>query len=111
MMMDKFLNYNDGNICFYDAETYEWRELNFVEIEEGVFTCVKSSNLKLNSKYTQYILPGFIDAHCHLLENPYPCDMSEEGRSLSSIALNNALTASANGITSLKDMGAMSIGY
>ena len=104
-MTNKFFNCDSGNICFYDAELREWRELDYIEIEDGIFKRIKSSDLNLNSKHNQYILPGFIDAHCHLLENPYPCDMDGEGRSLASIALNNALVASKNGITSLKDMG------
>lgn len=104
-MLGETFNCNKENICFYDAELCEWRELNFIEIEDGIFKCIKSSDLKVKKKYIRYILPGFIDAHCHLLENPYPCNMNGEGRSLSSIALNNALVASKSGITSLKDMG------
>lgn len=105
MMKDNVFNFSSEHICFYDAELCKWKELEYIEIEKGIFKQIKFSDLKMNIKYTRYILPGFIDAHCHLLENPYPCDTNDKGRSLCSIALNNALAASKNGITSLKDLG------
>lgn len=104
-MTHKFFCCDKSNICFYDAELSEWRKLDYIEVEDGVFKCIKSSDLNLKCKYNKYILPGFVDAHCHLLENPYPCDVGGKGRSLASIALNNALVASKSGITALKDMG------
>ncbi len=96
---------NFPDTCFYDAELHKWQELDSFEIEEGIFKNIKYSEIKSGKKYIQYIIPGFIDAHCHLLENPFPHDISGNGRSLPSIALNNALTASRKGITALKDMG------
>lgn len=103
MNYENFLAEHD-NIACYDAEHRKWYRINSFEIRQGQFSKMELSDASIDN-ISCYILPGFIDAHCHLLENPYPCDLSTNSQSLPSVALNNALTASRNGVTTLKDMG------
>lgn len=104
-MSNKIFELFDGDVLCYNPETCTWTDLSYGCIEQGVFSKLETKNASIVSNNVKYIIPGFIDAHCHLLENPYPIGYSEEGRSLSSIALNNALVAAQAGVTSLKDMG------
>lgn len=96
---------NEVAVC-YDPELREWRQLISGNIKDGILSDLSFGKgiLSINKK-KKYIIPGFIDAHCHLLENPYPYSSLDEERSLPSIALMNALVAAQKGITSLKDMG------
>mgnify|MGYP002512077885 CR=1 FL=1 len=92
------------NIGYYNAESRKWYRINSFFIQNGHFMNVEMTEVTTNT-FDCYVLPGFIDAHCHLLENPYPRNPTEERKSSSNIALNNALVAMRGGITTLKDMG------
>lgn len=104
-MSESTLDFSHDKIVCYDPEKRTWRKLVSGHVEAGKFVGLTfSEDVNLTST-EKYIIPGFIDAHCHLLENPYSCSLREDDRTLPSIALNNALVAARGGITSLKDMG------
>lgn len=104
-MGKQLFDFNTEMIACYDPEKRVWKRLTNGYVDGGKFTNMSFEGNMSSNLYKKYIIPGFIDAHCHLLENPYPCDQREEGRTLPSIALNNALVAARSGITALKDMG------
>ena len=104
-MSEKLFDIEKHNIFCYDPELRTWKQLLQGHDENGKFAGMKYIQTNNKELHGKFILPGFIDAHCHLLENPYPNDSNAEGRSIPSIALYNALIAAQSGITSLKDMG------
>lgn len=100
-----------NNVCYYDAEEKSWFKILNLEVEDGVFKDVEAIACDPSvEEFSKYIIPGFIDAHCHLLENPYGIK-GEKNVELSyfcaspNIALHNLLTACQSGITSIKDLG------
>lgn len=99
--MSNKITYKWEDTCFYDAISAKWFQLDCLEISGGLITNINFTECVVGKMYSRYILPGFIDAHCHILENPNDNSID----SLASIAFENALTASRGGITALKDMG------
>jgi imidazolonepropionase-like amidohydrolase/GNAT superfamily N-acetyltransferase len=97
--------------CFYDVITDTWYHIKDIAISGEVFSCVESeAHIYDTENFDIYILPGFIDAHCHILENPYepgsqPLIHNENYCTLLHRAGKNAATAVISGVTSLKDMG------
>ena len=88
-----------GILGFYDAASNNWYRIDNIDIKDGKFTdinCIKSEPDQLSS----FALPGFVDAHCHILENPY-----DDSGNLVNIAYINTLIAANHGITSVKDVG------
>lgn len=94
-------SYEWEDTCFYDAINAKWFQLNCLEISDELITNISFTECVEGKKYSRFILPGLIDAHCHILEDPGEILLD----SLSSIAFENALTAGRSGITTLKDMG------
>ena len=94
-------------IGYFDVINQNWYKLDSLSIENGLFTTVESSPIdEKDLKY--YILPGFIDAHVHLLENPYEDNSIVKTPNFSSIAYINAVVAINHGITSVRDLGGYS---
>lgn len=96
--------------CYYDVHKNEWYHINKLTIDNGVFMEVESGKSTYSSDYNTYILPGFIDAHCHITETPYCIEYSEEiynanYEELTERATMNLLCAQQAGITSVKDLG------
>lgn len=97
--------------AFYDAETSKWQEIIDLEVDNGKFINVKCSEIDVFSNdISRFILPGFIDAHVHLLEDPYTIEQSDLIYSrtfdeLWEIAKKNMKDALKGGVTSLKDLG------
>jgi len=100
------------NIGFYNALTSSWEKLVKLEInDDGIITDVKS--IKSDNDdicFDVFIIPGFIDAHCHLLETPYYPEPNEDIEHISEEdlmkrAICNINVARNNGITTLKDLG------
>lgn len=99
--MSKKTTYKWKDTCFYDAINAKWFQLDCLEISDGMISNISFTECVAGKKYSRFILPGLIDAHCHILEDPSENSLD----SLSSVAFENALTASRSGITALKDMG------
>lgn len=102
--MSEKATYKWEDTCFYDAIKANWFHLDSLEISDGMIANINFTECVADKKYSRFILPGFIDAHCHILENP----TEDSSASLSAIAFQNALTACKSGITALKDMGGFS---
>lgn len=95
---------------FYAVEEEKWKELLSFEIHNGIFSAVESRDIVDFTKVEEYILPGFIDAHIHILEDPYKTVSCEDipnetfdvlwKRAIKN--LNDALTV---GVTTVKDLG------
>lgn len=104
--------YNGKSIGFYDAESKGWRPLSKLIISNGCFQIVEYGNpIHENILFDYYILPGFIDAHCHMFEDPYKPDTvcsnidKQDDSELFLIASKNTQIACEAGITSIKDLG------
>jgi imidazolonepropionase-like amidohydrolase/RimJ/RimL family protein N-acetyltransferase len=103
------------NACYYDPAGMSWYKIYNIQISDGVITSLSSQKIE-NSKptgFTYFLIPGFIDAHCHLLENPYYAnDLTFDPpvctQDLLSCARRNLVDAIRCGITTLKDMGGRS---
>ena len=100
------------NLCvYYDAEFRKWYELVHMDIENGYFSRIESYAVDIASKpFSKYILPGFIDAHVHLLEDPYSIEHSDliyhkSFENLWLCAKKNMQDALKGGVTSVKDLG------
>lgn len=104
-MSKSTLDFSHDMIVCYDPEKKIWRNVVSGHVEAGKFVGLTFSEDVDLTSIEKYIIPGFIDAHCHLLEYPYDCSLRKEDRLLPNIALNNALEAARGGVTSLKDMG------
>ena len=94
---EKFQKY--GKVGLYDAENRSWFRIDSLDINNDRFDRLICSQVTPEN-IDVFLLPGFVDAHCHILENPY-----DEHRDLVSIAYINTLVAANHGITSVKDMG------
>lgn len=95
---------------FYDVEEQKWKELLSMNIHNGIFHSLESRNINDFTDVGEYILPGFIDAHVHILEDPYQvvsCDdiQRETFHTLWYRAFNNLNEALSVGVTSIKDLG------
>lgn len=97
--------------AFYDATTSKWYELLEFKVNNGRFsTLVYSENSFSISDISKFVIPGFIDAHVHLLEDPYTVEGSDSiyhqpFDKLWMRAERNMRDALKGGITSLKDLG------
>ncbi|GHS97382.1 hypothetical protein FACS1894139_04030 [Planctomycetales bacterium] len=100
-----------GNIGVFEPNDSSWHKLLRMTVSEnGVFAEVDTSKSMDVTTFERYLLPGFIDAHCHLLETPYYSESSSEISSVHSEdlmkrALQNTLCARNSGITALRDLG------
>lgn len=104
--------YKEKSVGVYDAETGGWKHVVETIIDKGIWKNVVFDETDYGSVFDVYILPGFIDAHCHIFENPLRPDNynidKEELLNLSEmfqVASKNVLTACEAGITSVKDLG------
>ena len=103
---------NDKRVGLYDPETRRWLPVLDIKIANGCFQSVfYDQSDYYDSYFDYYILPGFVDAHCHMFENPFSvetCPFEAEEIDYSGIlqiASKNVHTACKAGITSIKDLG------
>ena len=95
---------------YYDIETAKWKEILSVEIRNGIFSNIKSKDINDFEEVEEYILPGFIDAHIHILEDPYQITSSKDTLKetfelLWERAVINLNEALDSGVTTVKDLG------
>ncbi|GHU42232.1 amidohydrolase [Spirochaetia bacterium] len=95
----------------YDAQLNKWLSVKSITITDGKFEHINSEECSSDiDDFDTYLIPGFIDAHCHLLESSLESEYSEQINtvdleSLVSRAKQNCIIAYKSGITSLKDLG------
>lgn len=98
----------------YSAEENKWRILKSFSVKDGCFAEVRYEDF--NSEFisaeedANYILPGLIDAHTHLLEDPYAHETQQEylgvpRNVLAGRVKRNFADALSVGVTSLRDLG------
>ena len=111
-MEQKVLISSFKSACFYDALTNTWNRLKSMSISGDVFFCVDYEECTPDpDEFEVFILPGFIDAHCHIQENPYTVSDCKENtgnecyETLLHNAQKNVITAAHGGVTTLKDLG------
>lgn len=109
--MDFLEYYKDKKVGVYDAKTNRWHAVSRMTIANGCFQDVVFNEDTHSQVFDLYVLPGFIDAHCHILENPICpdiCRIANDESNISNllkVASQNILTAMEAGITSIKDLG------
>lgn len=102
---------NSGLACYYDPWKRNWQKINEIVLDQQYFKKIDSEPCLDTNDMRYFLLPGFIDAHCHLLMNPVmDSDFSSylekpDESELLFQARNNALTAIKRGITSIRDLG------
>ena len=101
-----------GSVGIFDPATFSWKKIHKLTISDnGTFDMVIGIECTcIDSAFDFYLLPGFLDAHCHLLETPYYSELSSEIWNISeeeliSRAMCNIRVARNSGITALKDLG------
>lgn len=102
---------NSGLACYYDPRKRNWQKIKEIVLDKQYFKKIDSEPCVDTMEMKFFLLPGFIDAHCHLLMNPViDGDFSSyleafDENDLLFQARNNALTAIKSGITSIRDLG------
>lgn len=98
--------------CYYDACSNAWYKVHNMSVLDGIFSKVDSEPCEpTTADFDFFLLPSFVDAHCHILEN---CENEPETQEqidspnineLLFRARNHALEACNRGVTCLKDLG------
>ena len=99
-------------VGLYDPDTGRWRPVSDIIIANGCFQSVLyDDSVCHDSGFDFYILPGFVDAHCHMFENPLSAETCAfeadeiDYTEILQVASKNIHTACRAGITSIKDLG------
>lgn len=95
-----------GNkILLYDINNSTWKYVKQVNVDKAgkILKIALGQELAYADESAEYyMLPGLIDSHVHIDQNPYGTLNSASSRE---VALDNALEALESGITTLCDMG------
>lgn len=103
----------NSKIILYDVESDCWKEVKSISVDSsGKIKNIKLSkerytnNVSLEAEY--YMLPGLIDSHVHLDQNPYGiCELSPD--SAYEIMKKNVAEAASAGVTAIFDVGGFQI--
>ena len=97
-----------GNkIMLYDVETDSWKRIKGISVDsKGCINEIKfgETSATPDSKTEYYMLPGLIDTHVHIDQNPYQTATTGV-LTESEVALINATESAEVGVTTVCDMG------
>lgn len=102
----------NSKILLYDVESDCWKEVKSISVDSsGKITNIKLSEICENKVYLEaeyYMLPGLIDSHVHLDQNPYSIsELSPD--SAYEIMEKNVAEAVSAGVTTIFDVGGFQI--
>lgn len=104
---DSKIDLPGSKIMLYDVSSGVWKYVKSISVDEhGIINSVKFGNsmAEPDEGTEYYMLPGLVDTHVHVDQNPYATG-DVETLALIDIVKNNALEAVESGITTICDMG------
>ncbi len=104
---DSKLELPGSKIVLYDARCNSWKTVKGIRVDKkGAIEEIKFGEVVAvpDESTEYYMLPGLIDTHVHVDQNPYSDDISPL-KDVYEIAVANAKEAAEAGITTIVDMG------
>lgn len=106
-MLDSKLDLPGSKIMLYDVRIEAWRSVKSIKVnKKGIIEAIKLGDaVPYPDESTEFfMLPGLIDTHVHVDQDPYSNGYSSQ-KSLEDIIVENATESLESGVTTIVDMG------
>lgn len=106
------------NTLYFNTELRTWSELSSISYVDGIFTKIKVTDKSITQNevknYKSFVLPGLIDAHIHISEEPNydlvsEFSLNEPIEKAAIRTKRNLQSALRVGVTTVRDLGSFEI--